>query len=314
MVVSSTQIGILRLAVRIKQKTKIHHMKNLLTSFFILCTLSVFAQKQFAVVCNQNESKFEVIVMGEEKPFHKVIKDGFPNQRVAETYLNENAGSIVCGNRDPNLPPPTTAGRQKTTSRSTNAPGQRGNIRPARVKAYDKNFRIIGSVSQMFSLGKLYPGNDISASQGLGYSIGADIAFGKAMQIGAGFHYTSLMGAFEEMQLDVDFNGTDYLGSINALKGELLMKSTALMKKDSWFLFEFGFAYYFDVKSSTDIALEELLPELNDHFFGLRWGIGKDTRGFNFILSGEFIYGLTDSDIVEKETFFNLKLGAGYAF
>ncbi len=291
-------------------------MKNFFVLAFLFAACTSFGQKQFSVVCNQNESKFEVIVMGEEKSYHQVIKDGFPNQRAAETYLNEKGPTITCGNRNPNAPPPTTAGRKPSgTAKSgvSRTPGA-STIRPASAK-YGRNFRIMGNLSYLFSMDKLYPGVSSTFSQGLGYSIGIDAAIGNSFQVGAGFHYTSILGSFQEMQLDVDFDDPDFFGSLSALKGEFLMKSASVMRNGSAFIFEFGIGYYFNVNTSTDIPLEELLPVINEQFFGIRWGLGKDVKGFNVILSGEFLMGVTDdTDIVEKEAFFNLKLGLGYAF
>ena len=286
-------------------------MKYLLTTFILFVSVTVFAQRQFSVVCNENESKFEVIIMGEEKSFHSVIKDGFPNQRAAQAYLNDNGPNLVCGNKNPNVPPPTTAGRSATTRTSS---GTNLSTQPIKRRGYPRNVRIMGSITKFFSLDQLYVGNTYNSNQTLGYNFGAEVTFGNSVLFGGGVYYTSLFGAFEEMPLDIQFFDQDYLGALNAYKLEGVLKTPVLIKNDTWFLFEFGMSYYTDVRTSTGMDLDEFIPVLNDGFYGLRWGLGRDSRGLNFLINGELILGMTDDSFVEKETFFQLSAGLGFSF
>lgn len=72
-------------------------MKYLSAIIFSFSLATVSAQVKFSVVCNQNQNKLEIAVSDNELPHQKVIKNQFPNQRLAEEYIVKNAGNIQCG-------------------------------------------------------------------------------------------------------------------------------------------------------------------------------------------------------------------------
>jgi hypothetical protein len=287
-------------------------MKNLIILFLLMSAFALNAQVQFSIVCNQNSDQLEIVISGEEEAHHIVLKDKFPNQRVAEKYLNDNRTTLQCGKKPATAtPPPTTAKPQNTpqtstTSTTTSTP-RRG------MKYYPRRFLIRGGISKIFGLDELYPGNVEESSQEIGYSVGAQLFFGKAVMGGIGLLYTSSYGAFEDILLDVDFDDPELYGSLKSLKGEILLKSPVRLSTDNWLIFDFGFGYHFNVKPSIDEDFHEYLsPLINDPFYSLRWGIGVDIKGFNVMLEGEFLMGLSDD--TDKESFFMLGLVMGYAF
>ena len=165
----------------------------------------------------------------------------------------------------------------------------------------------------MFSLDKLYPNNVESGNQELGYTIGAELFYGKAVKGGLGIHYTSQYGAFENLLLSENIHNHDLYGALNAIKLEALIKSMGRVSKDGWIVFDFGFGYFFSVKTSLDEKYEDsLYPAINDPFYCARWGLGVDLRGFNIMLDGEFLINLSED--TDKETFFKLGLSLGFAF
>ena len=287
-------------------------MKNLLTLLLVLFAFAINAQVQFSIVCNQNSNQLEIIVSGEEEPHHRVLKDKFPNQRIAQQYLDTNRSTLQCGTKPvPPAPPPTTARPgakpQTQTTPSTSSTPRKG------MKYYPKRFLIRASMHKVFGLDKLYPGNVEDGNQETGYSLGAQLFFGKAVLGGFGIHYTSSYGAFEDLLLDVDYDDPDLYGSLNSFKGELLLKSPVRISTNNWLVFDFGFGYHFNVEPSIDeIYHEQLLPMINDPFYSMRWGIGVDLNGLNVMLDGEFLLGLSDD--TDKESFFALGLALGYAF
>ena len=93
-------------------------------------TTIAIAQVQFSVVCNQQTYTLEVIVSGNEKPYHKILKDRFPNQAAAQSYLQQNAATLSCDDPqkatparqpavNPNVPPPTTTNNASRTSKTS---------------------------------------------------------------------------------------------------------------------------------------------------------------------------------------------------
>lgn len=70
----------------------------------LFCSLSFngLAQVQFAIVCNQKTYQLELIVSGNQEPHQLVVRDRFPNQAVAESFMRDNAASLPCA--DPSKP------------------------------------------------------------------------------------------------------------------------------------------------------------------------------------------------------------------
>ncbi len=283
-----------------------------ITFLLLFVSINILAQRQFSVVCDQNESKLEVITMGDEQPFHKVIRDNFPNQRAAQAFLSENGNDISCGNRRANVPPPTTAGRKTTINQSAASASSPTGLRKGAVY-YSRRFRIMGGISKMFALDQLYFENVENSTQTLGYDLGAELTFGSAVQGGFGIHYTSLFGQFEDLLLDLDFDSDNYYGSLSSLKGEVLIKTPFRIKPETWIIFDFGFGYYINPRLSLEEGIaDDLFPLINDQFYSHRWGLGADIKGVNFELNGEIVYGISDD--TDKEGFFVLKFMVGYAF
>ena len=288
-------------------------MRAILLILFMTGFVHLTAQVQFSVVCNNNENKVEVILSTEMKPHHTILKDRFPNQRVAEKYVNDNRGNLNCGPRPPVVtPPPTTADRGPSNTSSTG-----GGTTPLRqgAKYYDKHFIVKGSLGKVFGLDKIYLDNVETSNQSMGYDLGVELFYGKAMKGGLGFHYTALYGGLEDMLLDVVDDFPEFYGKMTAFRAEALMKSPIRAGKHSWVLVDFGFNYYFNVKSSLDEDIDDILiPEINEQLYGIRWGLGVDYKGLILFVDGEIMLGITDEDYVEKENFFRLKGGMGYAF
>jgi|GEM_PF-3757269 len=295
-------------------------MKYLFTFLILFAAIAISAQRQFSVVCNQNENKLEVVISGTEQPHQRVIKDKFPNQRAAESYITDNASTIECGSvPDANLPPPTTAGRNTKSPEqpTTNTGGQNSTTQVTEVRVggrtYNRHFSIKGGIGTMFGMDELYPGNIESFTQTLGYNIGAELYFGKKLMGGVGIYYTSLYGSFEEVLLDVDIDDQSLYGALKGPMIEVFMRVPTRVGKESWFLYDFGVGVYFDSKTTVDESLSDLLvPLINDQFYDVRFGLGVDYKRLILMLNLGFVAGISED--IDKGSFFHLGLTVGYAF
>jgi hypothetical protein len=77
-------------------------MKFLKLLFFCSLSYHGFAQVQFAIVCNQKTYQLELIISGKQEPHQLVLRDHFPNQAVAETFMRDNGSNLNCA--DPSKP------------------------------------------------------------------------------------------------------------------------------------------------------------------------------------------------------------------
>ena len=72
-------------------KTCIHFILT-----FLFFADGIIAQAIFGVACNQSTNQLEVILTKRKTTDHHIIKDGFPNQAAAESYLNANRSTLSC--------------------------------------------------------------------------------------------------------------------------------------------------------------------------------------------------------------------------
>ena len=280
----------------------------LILLIFTTSALPIYGQRQFSVVCNTRTQTLEVIIMGEEQAFHKVLRDKFPNQKAAQTYLNENAATLPCGTRQQTTvtPPPVAVSPQAGKPQAIQAQPQKGKT------GYDRTFKIGASLSALPNLENLFGSNVESAMQMLGYDIGFDLTFGRSVKAGVGLHYTGLFGVFEEILLDDSYNLYDTYGYLRAAKGELLLRAPYQFSRDVWAFMDYGIGYYFETDFGVEKEMTEMfIPQINDWFLGMRWAAGLDIFRVILQLEGEIILGISE-DL--GGNLFVFRMGVGYAF
>ena len=286
-------------------------MKAFTTAFiFSLVMTAAYGQSQFSVVCNTRTQQLEVIVMGQEQDFHRVLRDNFPNQRVAQAYLDEHAATLPCGPVQQPAPAPSPP---PVVPSPVN--GQQPPVSPTPLRGkphYDRTFRLGAALSILPNLESLYGNRVETFSQVQGYNLGFDLTFGQTVKGGFGLHYTGLFGVFEEMVIDREYDFYDLYGYLKAAKGELLLRAPFQVAANTWGIIDFGMGYYFAIDQGVDEDLAPLLiPEINKGFLGFRWGAGVDLNRFILQFDGELIMGVShdfDGNLLV------LRFGIGYGF
>lgn len=247
--------------------------------------------------------------MGDEQPFHRVLRDGFPNQRAAQSYLSDNVAALRCGPVQQEPTPPPVAGTP--SSQGTRQPTNELVVRKGRAQ-YNRTFRLGAALSVVPNLEHLYGSRVETFSQMQGYNLGFDLTFGQRVKGGIGLHYTGLFGVFEEMVIDRDYELYDLYGYLKAAKGELLLRAPFQVAKNTWGFLDFGMGYYFAIDQGIDEDLAAMLiPEINMGFLGARWGIGIDINRFILHVDGEVIMDISpdfDKNLIV------LRFGIGYGF
>lgn len=286
---------------------------SIISVILTLSVLPVFGQRQFSVVCNTQTQTLEVIIMGEEQGFHRVLRENFPNQRAAQAYLSEHAATLPCGTRQqtPAVPPPVAA--PPANSQPTHTPVAQTSGAPRRgAPNYDRVFRMEGSLSLLPNLKNLYGSSAETVDQLAGFDLGFDLTFGQNVKGGVGLHYTGLYGVFEEMIIDQYGNYDETYGYLRAARGDLLLRAPFRLGRNTWGFLDYAFSYYF----ATDLGIEKeaaamLTPAINDGFFGMQWRVGFDINRFIIQAGSELIMGISedfDGNLVV------LRIGMGFAF
>ena len=94
-------------------------MKHVIVLGLLFIGLTINAQVEFVIVCNQTSMKLEVTLSAKVSNQQKILKKGFPNQSAAEGYLNDNRGSLNCG-QPPN--PTTTRATRSNPPKQNHMP------------------------------------------------------------------------------------------------------------------------------------------------------------------------------------------------